>query len=89
MTRRLHRWTDEDAAFCAAQWASGIKQREIGAIFGYNNGSKVCSQIEVFIWKYAGLGSDLYQPQYQGSGRKELVKNALATFVAKRQLEDV
>ena len=31
------KWTDEDAAFAAVQWASGVSQKDIAAIFGYAN----------------------------------------------------
>jgi tRNA(Phe) wybutosine-synthesizing methylase Tyw3 len=89
----MHRWTDEDACFAAAQWASGIKQREIGAAFGYKDSSMTCQKIEQFISKYgAGL---YYEYRLGGSGeidvrknhnkkRAALVKPAIAEFVKQR-----
>ena len=90
MTRIIHRWTEEDAAFCAAQWASGIGQREIAAIYGHSNPSTVCREIAAFLLKYSNIGnevSDRWYPvwnTWDGRGRKGLVKGALAAFVAAR-----
>jgi hypothetical protein len=85
-----HIWTDEDAAFAAAQWASGVTQKEISRIFGSPNRSFVCNRIRAFIEKY----NDVYQPwswgswggiEQGGDRRKALVKRALASFVATRE----
>jgi hypothetical protein len=85
----MHRWTDEDACFAAAQWASGIKQREIGEAFGYSNATTVCVQIERFIHKYCeGLALDYrHNTPTIMAGRDErraLVKPAIAEFVRQR-----
>jgi hypothetical protein len=85
----MHRWTDEDACFAAAQWASGIKQREIGEAFGYKHSVTICQQIERFIHKYCeGLALDYRHntPTIMafGKGRLALVKPAIAEFVRQR-----
>jgi hypothetical protein len=89
----MHRWTDEDACFAAAQWASGIKQREIGEAFGCRTASMVCQKIEQFISKY---GPSLYKKSVQcfdgrmyrgkkySADRLPLVKPAIAEFVRQR-----
>jgi hypothetical protein len=85
----MHQWTDEDACFAAAQWASGIKQREIGAAFGYKSAWAVCTQIGGFISKY---GPSLYaEPNQHGyrhkacdGERRALVRPAIAEFVKQR-----
>jgi hypothetical protein len=88
----MHRWTDEDACFAAAQWASGVKQREIGAAFGHKESSVICQKIERFISKY---GPSLYKPEQSFDGRTyrfkkysadrlPLVKPAIAEFVKQR-----
>jgi hypothetical protein len=74
--------TEEDVAFAAAQWGSGITQREIGAIFGYANGSIIGWKIANFVWKYTDIPPGV--PLYQGNGRRKLVKGAIAAFVAQR-----
>ena len=81
MTRRTHEWTVEDAAFVAAQWASGISQREIGAIFGHSNGSGISLIISEFLKIYGDLAP---HSMVYGHPRKELVKGAIAKFIAGR-----
>jgi hypothetical protein len=49
---RVHKWTDEDAAYAAAQWASGISMTVIGHTFGYTSGSVINRRILGFIEKY-------------------------------------
>jgi hypothetical protein len=74
--------TEEDVAFAAAQWGSGISQREIAKIFGYANSSQICSHIGYFIHKY--VDSPRSVGWYQGNERRRLVKSAVAAFVAQR-----
>jgi hypothetical protein len=81
-----HIWTDEDAAFAAAQWASGVTQRDIGRMFKNANESTVCLWISRFIEKYH---DDCPKTPWNslnvyGNDRKRLVKQALASFVAAR-----
>ena len=89
MKPRMH-WTDEDAAFCVMQWASGIKQSEIAKIYGYANPSPICTHIEEFLRRYGGGPSQRRQggPGYVlavwGDSRKQLAEVALARFVATR-----
>ena len=82
--KQAHAWTDEDRAYAAAQWASGISQREIGAVFGYPNSVGVNVRIREFLEKYGGLeASDLCY----GFDRKALIKAikaAVDRFVAAR-----
>jgi hypothetical protein len=94
--RKTHRWTEEDAAWAASQWASGIKQREIGAVFGHRFGGMVNLKIRAFLEKYGSLPSvpvypapwndAAYRDAPAGEERKALVKQALAVFVAQRNL---
>jgi hypothetical protein len=87
--KQAHAWTDEDRAYAAAQWASGVKQREIAAVFGYKGPAMVCVQIRNFMKKYSGLPvkwTDLSGDEFiaQGVERKAAVKQAIARFVAPR-----
>ena len=86
MTR--HAWTEEDVAYCAAQWASGIKQRDIAKVFGNATPAGVSSKIERFISKYTDLPEGcpgLFSYCWDlGVDRRELVKPALARFVEAR-----
>jgi hypothetical protein len=85
-----HIWTDEDAAFAAAQWASGVKQREIAVIFGYEGSPMIAVKIREFLTKYGALpvlwrdaeGNDRVAT---GHERKAVVRQALASFVATRE----
>jgi hypothetical protein len=78
-------WTDEDAAFAAAQWASGVKQKAIGKVFGYSGGSIVCVKIEAFLAKYVDdVPRTAWGTVVNGDQRKALVKQALAAFVKRR-----
>ena len=90
--RKTHRWTDEDAAWAAAQWASGIKQRDIAVVFGLSarSVSTISLKIRGFLATYADVtpwqayGYDFWN--LAGDSRKALVKQALAVFVAQRNL---
>ena len=82
----LHVWTDEDAAFAAAQWYSGILHKEIGRVFGYSTDasatSTVCKKIGKFVEKYGDAAG--WYNQYDMDVRRALVKDAVAAFVAAR-----
>jgi hypothetical protein len=73
----MHRWTDEDACFAAAQWASGIKQREIGEAFGYKHSVTICQQALDYRHNTPTIMAF-------GKGRLALVKPAIAEFVRQR-----
>lgn len=86
--RGRHRWTEEDAAYAAAQWASGIKQRDIAKVFGHAKSSAICTKIGEFLEKYTE-GDEL--ERWDGYGRltwaehrKSLIKPAIARFVEAR-----
>ena len=86
-----HRWTDEDRAFVAAQWASGIKQKHIAEIFGYAAPAMISNEIQTFLRKYADtpVRPDDHRQSHnrvkaQGEPRRLLVKDAISTFIAKR-----
>ena len=90
--RKPHRWTDEDAAYAAAQWASGIPQRDIGVVFGlsYRSAASTISlRVRDFLSTYAVPDYGFTIDQYYGDDRKELVRQALAVFVAQRGLNHV
>jgi hypothetical protein len=74
--------TDEDVAFAAAQYGSGITQREIAATFGYANSSTICVRIDEFARKYIGAPS--WAAWANDRERKALLRLAVATFVAER-----
>jgi hypothetical protein len=80
--KQAHAWTDEDRAYAAAQWASGIKQREIGAAFGCLYSVVVNARIREFLEKYGGLEASVIR-RY-GFDRKVLVKAAIHRFVVTR-----
>jgi hypothetical protein len=84
LTRRVHVWTEEDAAFATAQWASGISRWEIASYFGYANGSVVGTRIAAFIWNHVDYPIYPWDGLVQGDERKALVKCALAVFVERR-----
>jgi len=97
--RKNHRWTDEDAAWAASQWASGIQQRDIAVVFGLSprSVSTISLRIRAFLEKYGRLSSVPVCPapwnmaeHYHapaGDDRKALVRRALAVFVAQRNFE--
>jgi len=88
MATRKHIWTDEDAAYAAAQWASGILQRDIARVFGLKNGSPSMISLKVrrFLAKYAVPDWGFTIDEYYGDDRKALVRQAIAVFVAQREL---
>lgn len=86
----MHPYTDELAAYLAAQWASGFTQREVArTVLGQRYSAGVCIQIKRFLDRYTVLPtficdngeerSDAY-----GNDRRAYVKEALANFVAAR-----
>jgi len=81
--RRNHRWTEEDSAYAAAQWASGIKQSDIAKAFGHRNAAMVCMKIAEFLRD--NTAADVWQTHFYPSERRQLlVKPALARFVQAR-----
>ena len=85
MTRKPHIWTYEDAAFAAAQWASGISQQKIAIIFGKGNQSRVSTEIREFVRKYSPghTSTDASMSRLTHISRAE-IKGALANFVRQR-----
>ena len=81
-----HRWTDEDRAFAAAQYASGIRQIDIEKAFGYpargSRSSVTCKQISTFMEKYTN--SAAWRWTANDHERRMLIKQALATFIEQR-----
>ena len=86
--RYRSRLSDEDAAFCAAQWASGITQREIAGHLGWGGSPNVCNAIEAFIRKFTDARVDAGRVSRRVvAGREErraLVKAAIGAFIARR-----
>ena len=84
-----HRWSEEDVAYAAAQWASGIKQRDIARVFGHATPSAISTKITEFILKQTDVSEardDFYRYLARtGTDRRELVKDALARFVEARK----
>jgi len=83
------KWTDENAAFAAAQWASGVSQKDIAAIFGCANTVMVNIAINRFLIRYTDAAVYVerrgkYMIKEYGSARKALVKPAIENFVAAR-----
>lgn len=90
--------TDEERAYCAAAWASGTGQREIGRWFGYSSGAMISVAIGDFIEKYSPeVHARSVEERIEGTwrwktvtrgkfgpDRKLLVKDALARFVKVR-----
>jgi len=80
------RYTDELAAYCAAQWGSGISQQEIAAVvLQQTYPTSVCVLIRTFLkrWSVNLAIRDGYVEAF-GPARRALVKNALANYVASR-----
>ena len=90
--------TDQDAAFAAAQWCSGILQREIAGHFGYSNSSAISLAIRAFIerykpdyptielWYLSQGERKYYRIMVQDEAtRKALAKEALANFLRARE----
>ncbi len=88
------KWTDEDAAYAAAQWASGVSQKDIAAIFGYANTVMVNVAINRFLMRYNADAAvyverrGKYMIKEYGEARKALVKPAIAHFRASRNGTD-
>jgi hypothetical protein len=87
------KWTDEDCAFVAAQWASGVALKDIAAIFGYSSTAMIVTAINRFLMRYTdaavyvrGRGYNMIM-EY-GNARKALVKPAIEHFVAARNGTD-
>jgi len=73
---------DHDAAYCAAAWASGEKQRSLALTLGYNTAGIVSLAIAKFLDKYSGLPRRMGFPELTGDERKTLVPAALEQFKA-------
>jgi len=98
MRKRAAKLTDQDAAFAAAQWCSGILQREIAGHFGYSAPAAISVAIRAFIERYKpdyptielwylSLGErKYYRTMVQDEEiRKALAKEALANFLKARE----
>jgi hypothetical protein len=89
--------TTEDAAYCAAAWASGEKQKSLAATFGLKTPT-ICLAIRAFLNAYAApdalqmagyqpkerSGDILYDRCIYGDERKSLVPGALRAFQRSR-----
>jgi len=98
MRKRAAKLTDQDAAFAAAQWCSGVLQREIAGHFGYNGSAAISVAIRAFIERYK---PDYPTREYSylvfgekkthrimmqdEETRKALAKEALANFLKARE----
>ena len=88
--RTRHPYTDELAAYCAAQWASGFKQREIAeTVLGHKHPAGVCVLISRFLNRYAVIPTYTYpsgdvRSDAFGQARRVFVKEALANYIAAR-----
>jgi len=83
-----------DAAYCAAAWASGTKQKDLAALFGFKQSPPVCVAIREFLNAYAEpaamaehwqrrvhpTGDRLRDSFIYGNERKALIPGALARF---------
>ena len=81
------RLSDEDAAYAAAQWASGIKQREIAHSFGYKGAAPICIAIEQFLRKFTPDAEINEYPRTLakgGAARRAMVLAALEQFKTRR-----
>jgi hypothetical protein len=87
------KFTEEDAAYAAAAWASGSTQIEIARQFGRRTSAPVCSAIGQFLDRYSGwhvrYSTAFYAERPHGrvitdAGRKALVPQALAAFKVAR-----
>ncbi len=48
--------TDEDAAYCAAAWASGMSQKELAQIFGFKRPPSISAAIHRFVnWYFPSV----------------------------------
>jgi hypothetical protein len=86
----MSKLTDEDAAYAAAAWASGVKQLEIARQFGKRTPAPVCIAIGQFLDRYSGFrvrystGGFRNSPCLTDAARKALVPQSLAAFKVAR-----
>jgi hypothetical protein len=91
--------TMEDAAYCAAAWASGEKQKDLAVLFGFKSPVPICVAIRAFLNAYASpeamallgvhrwappTGDILFDRLIYGDERKSLVPGALRAFQRSR-----
>jgi hypothetical protein len=91
--------TMEDAAYCAAAWASGEKQKSLAATFGMKSPVMICLAIREFLAVYADpaaippppvcawlppTGNTMIDARIYGPERKALVPYALRAFQRSR-----
>lgn len=83
-----------DAAYCAAAWASGTKQKDLAGLFGLKTPVQICLAIREFLNTYASpdamaahwqrrvhpTGDRLRDSFIYGNERKALIPGALARF---------
>lgn len=84
-----------DAAYCAAAWASGTKQKDLAGLFGLKTPVQICLAIREFLNTYASpdvmatlgnhrwappTGDVLFDRLIYGNERKALIPGALARF---------
>ena len=79
----------EDAAYCAAAWASGETQKSLAKIFGYKGTSTICFAIGDFLDRFSGTTVRYYSHSNHchapailtSDQRKQLVPEALKRFI--------
>jgi hypothetical protein len=78
--------TDNDAAYCAAAWASGTTQAELAWQFGYAHQVSISAAIRRFIDAYHPRARRRHSITAKASReeRKQLVFDALAVYCARR-----
>ena len=69
----------EHGAYVAAQWAGGMKQRDIAAALGYTSPGTVCVAIAHFLDRFAAV-DERKTMRSGGEPRREMVAEALANF---------
>ena len=89
----MTRISEQDAAYCAAAWASGTTQKELARQFGYKKAPPVCVAIERFVSKYGSSASPGYRVEYGtipefGVARKALVPEAIKVYQRILQLRE-
>lgn len=94
----IGRLSMEDAAYCAAAWASGTRQKDLAALFGLKRSPSICVAIRQFLNAYADqtampthwqrgihpTGDWLRAGCVYGDARKALVAGALRAFQRSR-----
>jgi hypothetical protein len=94
----MTRLTTEDAAYCAAAWASGEKQKDLAPLFGLKTTTPISLAIRAFLNAYVApdaLQATRYRPDTNrgdlmfdrciyGDERKSLVPGALRAFQRSR-----